>query len=99
MPTASKAPKKTAPVKMTRIVNLHEYRRFRLELPNGNVQVKNGQDIPQVDIWWIIGQRDVDKELKLVNYIELNPDQMTAFRANKGLMNMVEENLLNIITT
>lgn len=94
MPIAAKKPVS----KPGRLTSLYEYNRFRLELPTGKTYSKNGQEVPETEIHWLLGQRDADpKDDQLNNHIDLNGDQMDYIRNNKAMMALVAAGRLMLV--
>ena len=92
MPTS---PKTTA--KGARLYNLHQYNRFRLELPTGKMMKKNGQEFPVTEVFWLLGQQDFEPDTENKNYVDLTADQVKAVRADRGLMELIRTGKLNLV--
>lgn len=95
MPTTPKNPKATKAG--GRLYNLHQYNRFRLELPTGKMAKKNGQEFPITEVFWLLGQQDAEPDTKNSNFVDLTSEQVKAVRADKGLMELIRLGKLNLV--
>lgn len=93
--TPAKTPAKR-PSLPGRLYNLSNHNRIRVEIPNGEVRIKNGDKLPQYDVHWIVGSGDAGPSEPNNNFIELTADQVAAVRADKGLAGMLELNTLSL---
>ena len=93
MPTA----KTPTPTKGARLYNLHQYNRFRLELPTGEMGKKNGQEFPLTEVFWLLGQMDAQGDTENKNWVELTAAQVKAVRNDEGLMELIRQGKLNLV--
>lgn len=80
---------------MPTLTNLHDTRRFRLELPTGETRKKNGEEIPVKKIVWLVGRKDAGevehdgKKIVNSNSITLSKDEAKYVQTNEALQDLI----------
>ena len=84
MPTKTPTPK-------FRLFNNTPYNRFRLELKTGKTYLHNGEQIPEVELYWLLGQLDAQAEGTTgTNYVDLTSDQVAEVKKSPALQAMLK---------
>lgn len=97
-----KAPEPASPTRGPKLINKHDYRRFRVDLPTGETYKKNGETVERTRIVWLVGARDVGEDIvdgekvTMTNEVILTKAEAEYVRNNPAYAHYIEEGLLSL---